>query len=81
VQVALLAANMASNPAASLKATSAAHAERTATAAAGNDHDDDHSNEGDDLKKADPEDVRGRKLRYNKRYNSCQSRKLLAVLA
>jgi hypothetical protein len=68
---------MASNPAASLKAISSAHAENPA-AAASDDHDDDHD---DDLKKADPEDVRGRKLRYNIGYISRQSRKLLLVLA
>uniref|UniRef100_A0A383VNR6 Uncharacterized protein n=1 Tax=Tetradesmus obliquus TaxID=3088 RepID=A0A383VNR6_TETOB len=71
-KVALLAANMASNPAASLKALSASHAGKgaaaAAAAAAGNDQDDQ-----DDMKREDPEDVRGRRLRYNSvrlRYNS-----------
>jgi hypothetical protein len=71
---------MASNPAASLKAISSAHAEK-ATAAAGDNHKGNGDDNDDDMKKADPEDVRGRKLHYNTGYNMHQSRKLLLGLA
>jgi hypothetical protein len=62
---------------------SAAHAERSTAAASDHQHDVQHDvdDDDDDMKKADPEDVRGRKLQQNIHYNSRQSRKLLAVLA
>jgi hypothetical protein len=77
---------MASNPAASLKVLSAAHAGKgtaPTTDKHGDDddhHDDEHHDDNDDHddnEAADPEDVRGRRLHYNNGYNR-PTRRMLA---
>jgi hypothetical protein len=77
LQVALLAANMASNPATSLKVLSAPHTGKGAAAAAAAAAASGGSEEN--KAEVDPEDVRGRRLRYDNSNNNRRSRRMLVA--